>query len=223
MSTMNTGKGPNEVSDAQRPALPGQTFDPGTVKAPRAGSSNLIVFGLVLGVSAGALFTMRQLGIKSGFTFQEAVAVEYQPPDPSKAATYERIMQDLAEAQRPLDVAMGELGLSAFAIAQAPAPGAAAVAPALTPEERAAQDAARRAEVRRLELEATARSLAVQSIIGGRVPVARINNRTVRVGDRLADNFTVKSIDDRSVVIEADGMTFTLEMAEQQRRPGGRR
>jgi hypothetical protein len=161
--------------------------------------------------------------MKSGFTFQEAVAVEYQPPDPSKAATYERIMQDLAEAQRPLDVAMGELGLSAFAIAQAPAPGAAPVAPALTPEERAAQDAARRAEVRRLELESTARSLAVQSIIGGRVPVARINNRTVRVGDRLAEAFTVKRIDDRSVVIEADGMSFTLEMAEQQRRPGSRR
>lgn len=50
---------------------------------------------------------------------------------------------------------------------------------------------------------------------GGR-PVARINGRLVRVGDKLDEVFRVAAITGRGVQIQADGHVFILELSTGQ-------
>jgi hypothetical protein len=172
-----------------------------------------LILLLILCVSAGSLSWMRREGTKVGIDFTE-LKVDYTEPDAEKARTYERIMADLARIQTPLDVALTDLGKSPFMLDSG--------RPVLTdngelvntgpsPEERAAAEAAAKAEARRLELIALLQSMKLHSVMGGKVPLARIDDQTVRVGDVLGE-FAVTGIDGRVVTLEADGHTFTLSM-----------
>ena len=49
----------------------------------------------------------------------------------------------------------------------------------------------------------------------GRVPLARINDELVRVGDFAGESFKVVEILPLAVTLEADGKKFTLELAEE--------
>lgn len=172
-----------------------------------------LILLLVLTVSAGSLAWMRREGTRVGVTFAE-LKVDYREPDAEKAKTYERIMADLARVQTPLDVALTDLGKSPFMIE---APHAAItdnglpVASGPSPEERAAAEAAAKAEARRQELINALQMMKLHSVMSGAIPLARIDDQTVRVGDTIGD-FQVTGIDGRVVTLEADGHTFTLSM-----------
>lgn len=165
---------------------------------------------VVLGVSVAALWAMRQYGMRAGMVFA-STAPEMPGNDASKARNYDRIMADLARIQQPLDIAMGEFQKSPFMLdthpTQAQATG--------TPEVAGTSDAERLArlrEQRRQDLEARVHNFVLHSVVGGRVPVARIDDRIVKVGDLFDKDFKVEAIDGRSVSLSADGMGFTLTM-----------
>jgi len=170
-----------------------------------------IVAMIVLAVSAGAIFGMRKLGTRAGIAFGEQ-PIDYSPPDSERARTYERIMGDLARIQTPLDVALGEFGSSPFMLRQTfpPTPGSDIGPAETTPEQRAAEEAKRRAEERARALTDALSKVKLQSVMGGSRPLARIDGETVRVGDTVAGVFTVKSIDGRAVVLSADGTDFPI-------------
>ncbi|MFN7430836.1 MAG: hypothetical protein ACK5TP_09670, partial [bacterium] len=54
------------------------------------------------------------------------------------------------------------------------------------------------------------------SVMAGGRPVARINGRLVRVGDKLDEVFRVAAITGRGVQIQADGHVFILELSTGQ-------
>lgn len=174
----------------------------------RLPAQTLILF-LVLGVSAGSLAWMRREGTRAGIDFAE-LKVDYHEPDAEKARTYERIMSDLARLQAPLDVALTDLGKSPFMLdAAKPAitDNGQPVMTGTSPEELAAAAA----EARRQELIHALQSMKVQSVMGGKNPLARIDDQTVRIGDVLGQ-FVVTGIEGRVVALEADGHTFTITM-----------
>jgi hypothetical protein len=171
-----------------------------------------LILMLVLSVSAGSLAWMRREGTRAGITFTD-LKVEYKEPDTERARTYQRIMSDLARIQSPLDVALRDLGRSPFMLASTrPTISTDAVIPEnATLEERAAAEAAARAEARRQELVAALESMRVHSIVSGSVPLARIDDQTVRVGDQIGE-FLITGIEGRVVSLQADGHVFTLSM-----------
>jgi hypothetical protein len=167
--------------------------------------AQLLLLLMVVGVSGGSLYEMRQYGTKSGFKFDDAVDVDFKPGDSEKARTYERIMADLARVQKPLDVALGDFGKSPFMLDTAgpevkPDPGP--VAPGASEQERHMAEAA-----------AALKQMHLNSIIGD---IARIDEQNVRVGDTVGDIFKVKAIDGRSVTFEVFGeeMSLTMEVGK---------
>ena len=52
-------------------------------------------------------------------------------------------------------------------------------------------------------------------MIGGSNPVARISGQAVRVGDTVAEVFTVKAIHGRAVDLDYEGETFTLSLDDE--------
>lgn len=188
-----------------------------TSRASRA-STQIIILMLVVGVSVVSLWWMRKEGTRVGVTFQE-LNVDYTEPNAEKAKTYARIMADLSRIQTPLDVALGEFGKSPFMLDTGKATVAqtgVVMSSGPSEEEAAAALAREKAEARRQELLTGIDHLRLQSVMGGRVPLARISDRTVRVGDVVGEFFTVTGIEGRTVSVEADGQTFTLTMEEKK-------
>lgn len=178
-------------------------------------SGHVVCMAIVVAVSAATIYFMRQYGVRAGIDF-DTVTVEYQQPDESKARTYEKIMADLERIQRPMEVALGEFSATPFMLdrpvttvsPQDPNAGR------MSPEELAAEAERRRIEQRREELMMALRSLKVQGVMGGRVPLARISDETYRVGDTIANLFQIVAIEGREVVLEHEGERFTLGMQE---------
>lgn len=209
------------VKVAEPPPVPQDLrnpFQPGEIeggKSRRHIPTQTIIMGLCLVCSAAALYGMRRYGMQSGMSFAE-VNVDYQGLDAEKARTYQRIMADLARAQAPLDIALGDFGKSPFMLdlgdtKVSPELGV-AVPSAISEEERLAAEAAAKAQQRAIELGQLASALQLHSVMGGRTPLARINDQTVAVGTIIDETFTVTAIDGRTVHLAADGHEFTLTM-----------
>ncbi|MEX0655504.1 MAG: hypothetical protein WD534_06030 [Phycisphaeraceae bacterium] len=92
--------------------------------------------------------------------------------------------------------------------------------PAITPEETVEEDAGADEEAlraaRRVELEREIQNMQLQSVMGGRKPVAIIDSEFLRVGHTIG-SFTVEQIssDDLTVVLEHEGERFTLSMKDR--------
>lgn len=197
-------------------ALPGAEGSAMGSKVGKHLNSQALVLVIILGVSACALIAMRKLGLKAGLdmtTVADASPVTFTRDDPEKMARYERIMADLQRIQAPLDMSSGELAKIPLLL-DAGAPGAPAVNPD-TPDAIAARQQAiedRKKNERLARLKDQLGKLKLQSVVGGRTPVARISGETVKIGDKVGDNFIVKAIHDRSVDVEIEGETFTIDM-----------
>jgi hypothetical protein len=77
------------------------------------------------------------------------------------------------------------------------------------------------AAARKTALLNEAGKLVLHSVMGGKRPLARIDDETVTVGDTVAEYFTVTEISGRSVTITADGESFTLTMQAGNMPPAG--
>lgn len=190
----------------------------GDANAPRKVKVNAqaVVLVIILGVSAAALASMRHIGIKSGIDFNNGSKTPVQPAaaqdEPEKAARYDRIMKDLQQLQTPLDIALGELAKIPALIPTdqkvAKPFEPIAQAPGITPEDKTASNRAAKIAMDR----DAAKKLELQSVMGGKVPLARIDGKFYRIGDLVNEKFIVRAIDHRSVVVEANGETFEVEM-----------
>jgi hypothetical protein len=82
-----------------------------------------------------------------------------------------------------------------------------------------AELALKAAEALKKKIEGRVAQMKLNGVMGGRVPVANISGTIVKVGDVFEETFTVKAIEGRTVSLEAEGMAFTLEMAEKKDSP----
>lgn len=241
---MSTPTGPGRNPD---PSAPGQSPDAGTTAGgsmllatlrgsetnpsesalsakPKRFSSHNTVTALVLFVSAVMLYGMRQAGMRSGMTFTE-VKIDYQREEvsPAMQAAQVRILEDLQRSERPVQIPADKLAKNPFELAST-----AATISKPAGEDQSLAEAQRQAELARQakaehleQIQTALASLHLKSVMEGRVPLARINDQTVRVGDTVGEFFKVMRIDGRSVELSAEGQTFTLEMSESRADPGG--
>ncbi len=191
-------------------------------------SSQAIVLAAVLAGAGALLFGMRQMGMGPKVSLA-GLKIEYERADEGAdgAARTARVLKELELAAMPPQVKAESLGRNPFRLVKAAEPSENLDDSSFA--EKAAADAlakAEEAERKRLAaansaLDNAVSSLRLYSIMGGRVPLARINDQTVTIGDTVGDRFTVKNIEGRVVTLEAEGKEFNLSV-EEQREPSAK-
>lgn len=185
----------------------------GGLAAPKGSriSHAAIFFAALIIVGGGLLFAMRKIGINP----MSAIAKMKEPEiDLTKNVKsnidHKRVLRDLSESAVKGQVPLDLVQKNPFEIPEVIA------APVSEDPEVAARLAAERArkdaEERKKRLDSIIAGLRVHGILGGSTPVARINDKAVRVGDRVEDIFEVTSIQGRAVELECDGQTFVLSL-----------
>ncbi|QOI99938.1 MAG: hypothetical protein HRU70_05340 [Phycisphaeraceae bacterium] len=204
---------------------------PPSKPSKRTGSGYLLLIVLTA-VSGAVLYGMRRYGMSSGIDYDKAVQVQYSAKVSTavSAAEAARVLRELERSGAPVEVPKEAAERNPFVLAVASAPSTAPVntddpsARAEAERRRLAEIARKEREERAKSLERAAASLELRAVMKGRLPVARIGERLYREGDRVDNLFTVKQILERSVVLDADGVTFQIDMNSENPRdqfPGG--
>ncbi|MBM4107215.1 MAG: hypothetical protein FJ255_00105 [Phycisphaerae bacterium] len=228
--TINLAPMPDDRREHEAPAKPGgggaasllaelrggETARPEPGAAPRKPSrvsGQTLVLVLVLGVSAASLFTMRQMSKRSGIRL-ETVDVAYVPDENARrrAVDQARIVRFLSESGSPVQVPRESLDKNPFFLGLESTSLPIGADPAEVEAHRAAELAREQAAQRQEEIQNHLASFTLHSVLGGRNPIARINDVTVRPGDTLNDLFKVVSIEGRSVTLECDGKSYALDL-----------
>ncbi|MEI7658651.1 MAG: hypothetical protein WCK33_11360 [Phycisphaerae bacterium] len=213
MSGNEQARAKNAGADSGKPVF-GMEAVPG-VDSFNAGSRSRfskqsIVMVVVLFVSAVSVVGMRAMGTRAGIAMGND-EVQYTAQDADVGHRFSRVMNELVRVQRPLDVALSEFGRSPFMLQ-----GSNAKSSDMTPEQRAELERRGKAEARRKQIDESFANLRIQSIVGGRVSLARISGEVYSEGDVINGLFKVVGIEDRTVHLEADGQRFELTLLMPQ-------
>jgi hypothetical protein len=180
-------------------------------------STQALALGALLAFGGGMIYAMRLLGIGPMTTLAHTELPNYDlAHSGSRTSDNKQILQDLAANHAASQVPVEEVQKNPFKMSDL-----AAAAPAATPGDNsaaaraAAERAKRDADQKRSKVLAAFNGLKINGIIGGSHPVARISGDAVRVGDTVAEVFTVKAIKGRSVELEHEGEIFELSMDEE--------
>ena len=200
---------------------------PGVGAPKRWVTTQPVVLALVLFVSIAMLLAMRSYGVRSGINFKSSTVDYSHEASADQTNRFERIMQDLARVQNPLDVRMTSIGKDPFT--KEAANKRVTVEPTtlddlpVTPAGQVESEEVKAARVRALEkvdLLAKVGRYQLHSVMTGKRPLARIDDLTVEMGDVIDEMFTVVNIDKRSVVLSAKGHQFTLMMEQDKQNTG---
>lgn len=228
---MSTKGNPEQAGGLLSMASAQQAADAASVAAspkPRVSSQAVVLAAILIG-AGGLLWGMRHMGMGPKMSLA-SLKLEYERTDDGAEAKqrYAKVIAELAEAANPVQIKGEELGRNPFRLIATSQPASELASTADWQQNAEAEAAARQAELERKQREAADAALAgaidslyLHSVIGGRVPLARIGNQTVTVGDRVADRFTVLAIEGRSVTLDAGGRSFMISI-EDQREPSGR-
>ncbi|MBL8886973.1 MAG: hypothetical protein JNK16_09950 [Phycisphaerales bacterium] len=219
MSAANKEKRlPGEVAPGEGQAMPG-AFAAGMAigdahglsAAPRTRfHTQHVIIVTTLALSVALIYGMRRYGMQSGLKFNIAdLSYKRDESQHRRAEGFQRVMAELNAMNHQ---STEGVRLNPFKLMGAEA-GDAKAEP--TPRDDSADIARRKSEERSKKLADELATFKLGSIMKGRVPLARINDELVRVGDRVGENFTVVSIQPLSVTFEADGKKFTIELAEE--------
>ncbi|MFG0286493.1 MAG: hypothetical protein ACF8R7_18925 [Phycisphaerales bacterium JB039] len=185
----------------------GDDFDVATASAPKKTLPlQAMAVGLVLIVAAGALFLMRREGTKVGIEWDSAPLVIVPPETKGqKLENEDEILAALAETGPPDQIPAENIKNDPFILVDGQTETRAA-GPVTDPSKAAI-------ERRRVEIQAAVGRVHVQSIILGRVPIAKINGKLLRVGDVVEEFLRITRIEDRTVFLTVDGQVFEVTMA----------
>lgn len=186
------------------------------ISAPekRAPSRQYMIVAFVLAVSAGLLWFMRGQAIGVDLAEGKDVKIEYEVDEKaasSDTARQREVMFNLELSEDPVQVPADEIRKNPFAMS------------ALTGAEEEPTEVADTKtddeprgptpeEIREAQLDRLAASLKLNTVLRGRVSLARINGKTYRIGDAVESEFILLSIEDRTVTLGADGITYMLEL-----------
>lgn len=188
-----------------------QSHEAGAGKGKKVNSYNIIFMAMITS-SILVIVSMRLLN-RPIATLEASETISYDRPDidPRRQAQQERMLASLQNTQTNLNVDPKTLGYTPMLTRERKVDPVAAAAPApkaMDPAEKARLELAskRKTEFEKLELSGTTL---------GRVPVARINGELFKIGDKVGDLFTIKTITQRTVELTHQDMTFTLEQHEK--------
>lgn len=167
-------------------------------------SSQVMVVAVVLVVSIGSLMFMRSSGMGAK-TSIKAVKLDYEPPSAAQSAEQARILAELERSLAPLNISASSVSKNPFTMKESDQPLDAA-----TPQD----DGSKAAKAREEEIKNALSQIVLNGVMDGPVPLARINGRTVRVGDTVNEIFIVGEIHDRAIDLIVDNKTFTVSMGD---------
>lgn len=177
-------------------------------------STPAVLVAVVLASCAGLLWGMRALGV-GPLTGGDEVKIDYTPEGKAKNGAHKKLLGELERSSQPVQVPTEQITKNPFKLTGKPNDVIEAAADNSDELLRKQLDAtAKRKAEREKKLVDTLASMALQGVLGGSVPVARVSGETVRVGDTIGEFFTVKAITGRMVTLEADGKEFQLSMEE---------
>jgi hypothetical protein len=174
----------------------------------RLSMQTLFLVVLVIG-GGGLIYGMRLVGIGPLTAIAFAKMPDYDlSKTGSKTADHKKVLEQLTAAAVKAQVPVDQVQKNPFRMADV-----------LSSETKPDDSAGKNAERTRLAQEAkhrktmsTLSGLKLHGVIGGSNPVARINGQAVRVGDVVAEVFTVKAIHGRAVDLEFEGDVYTLSL-----------
>ncbi|MDX9911492.1 MAG: hypothetical protein RBS39_06655 [Phycisphaerales bacterium] len=177
-------------------------------------SQQSLVTLMVVVVGAGGLFAMRKMGLGPQAT-QAGTKVDFDVQDGASADSlkqYQRMIDRLRLSARPVQVPQDRVVGNPFAM-QDVATDLEASEPTRTGP--TSDELARQAREKRLqEVTNELGTLKLQSVMGGRVPLARINDKILKIGDKVGKNFELVSIEGRTAVLSAEGLEFELTLGQ---------
>lgn len=177
----------------------------------RGKHSGAMVLGLVLCIAGATLFGMRTLGNAGKIALLD-IKIDYPLDGVANTSLKDQqlVLQDLRSSTELKQVPLEDVQMNPFEWR--------GLGPAETQKASAGVDPAelsRRArEQRARDIDQAFGRLVLNSIIGGRIPVARISGELVKVGAKVGDYFTVSSIDGRRVVLVADDKQYVMSLGQ---------
>jgi hypothetical protein len=180
-----------------------------------------MMLGLVA-ASALLLYGLRMYGMRGGLAMAD-MQIEYTRDQTISAGSQERVMAELARQTGPAQIPAERIHINPFMLAEAKtdAPVIEKESDAVLAARRMLEEQKAAREARKLEIEKDLAGMALQGVMQGRVPLARVNGVVVRVGDKIGEHCIVKEIKGRSVVIEADKALYELHMPDgSEGKPG---
>ncbi len=213
--------GDNDINGGDQPQEGGFAAGNLAVATPkRSVSTQAIVLGVVLVVSAGALFGMRHFGLGPAGAMASSVKIDYKMDDkgPNVPEGYDEVLEALDRSSKPLQIDANLLEQDPFVLNDLmPVEIDLDAEDVADYGEAAARLIREREAQRRRDVRAEFSRLTLQSVLGGRVPVARIGSSIVRVGDPLGEFFVVQAIEGRTVVLTTEeGWLYELSMEESE-------
>jgi hypothetical protein len=191
----------------------GEAPPPPPPRARRRLKTQNIVIGAVIVLSVGVLYAMRLYGMGAGISFA-TVPIDYQIDGQSARLTAEqrRILQELQLSGEPIRLAMSHIRKNPF---QLNTRESSVLGPEVPLDPNADDADLERQEALERQIAQAMGNLTLNSVMRGRIPIARVNGKIVKVGDTIDGVFTVKAIHDREVELEAPGgKVFALTMGE---------
>lgn len=212
----------DKLGESQAPLLlqdmqsPEEAF--GMPKSRR--TSQAVIVCLLLAGAVTAIFAMRHFGMGPSAALA-GVELEYKPDESARYESPARILAQLERSRTAVQVPVDHITQDPFELnpTDTSDPEAASrEALRLRQQELEAARARRQAEIT-----AAIGKLELQSVMQGRVPVARINGEICRIGSPVGDRFVVETIESRHVtLLDDNGERHKLSLDETNR-PGGRR
>jgi hypothetical protein len=204
------GSDSQSLTELRGNAGPGAIATSGSSPAARLrsvlGSQALVVI-LVVAVSVGSLVFMRKHGTGANQSIK-AVKIEYEPPKSSiPLEEQQQILQTLAASLQPSQAAATKLEKEPFYLKVTETAAVAAPTKAAPVDNSAA--------IREAEIKGALANVTLNAVMDGPVPVARMNGRTVKVGDTVSELFVIAQIHDRAVdLMDEQGRTYTISMSD---------
>lgn len=174
----------------------------------------LMMFGLIA-ASALLLYGLRLYGMRGGLAMAD-MQIEYTRDETIVGDTQERVMAELARQKGPSQVPLERIHVNPFLIPEEKReePVIQTESEAVLAARRMLEEQKAAAAARKIKVEEELSQLALQGVMQGRVPLARVNGEVVRVGDKIGEFCVVREIKGRSIIIEADEGLYELAMPE---------
>lgn len=202
------------------PTIPG--FDMGAAKKAPINLHGVLTLGILL-IAAAAIWGMRSIGLKglqASVQGSDSSALSVDPGVRPAVMTLadQHLLADLNASRTEMQVPGEELQKNPFSLSDALRPKAKAIQGAAPGKEATMEEIAAQ---RQAELLTALADYKLQGVMGGSNPVARINGKAYRVGDKLGDGpdggasaprFTVSAIEGREVTVTLEGFSFILSM-----------
>lgn len=178
-------------------------------------SSWQLMIGSVVLMSAGAIYGMRMYGMNKGIDFTGTELSVPKIGSDADRASFEVVLARLDRSDQPVQVPIDRIGKDPFSLGELAGTRPAVARNDDADRRRQMEEAERRFEQRKREIEGALTRVSIQSLMGGRNPVASINGKLVSKGDTVEDILTVQRITSTSVIFEVDGLLFEIGVGKK--------